>query len=739
MAITAPEQRSDDPAALAAAVLDEEAKRQAEQESRAPAREVLPDDLLPGVGEDALSLKDVLAKGGVSTVAVLSLLNLVDEFDRAALQVLAPDIQRSLGMSDTVLGVLGALTGLLFVVGAVPLGYLADRMRRTLLVGVCSLVFAAFAVLTGAVRNVWQLAVTRVMTGFGKANTLPVHNSLLADAYPIGGRARVFAVHSLANPAGLFLGPLLVGGIAALAGGGAGWRWVFPVIGAPALVLAVLAFFLREPRRGANEQLSVVGEVVTEHAEEAPIPLAAAFQRLKNIRSFYFFLVGIGALGFALFSVPLFLNLLLERRYDLDAFDRGIVIAFTQLGSVVAAPFAGSLGDRLFRRNPVHAVLVIAAAVGAYGLILVPGLWMPNVVLLTIVVSVATASTIVAFVISNMVMAAVIPYRLRAQGFAMIGLYLFLVGAFFGALITGSLSDAHGERMALSIVVPPAALVGAALIAYGARYVRRDLSLVVEELQEEQEERARVATAGAEVPVLQVRNLDFSYGQVQVLFDVAVDVYEGEVLALLGTNGAGKSTLLRCVSGLALPDRGVVRLDGRTITYAEAEMRVAHGIVQVPGGKAVFPTLTVAENLMAGAYRHIWKPEVVEERAERVLDLFPRLEERLDQPAGTLSGGEQQMLAIAKGLLLEPRILLLDELSLGLAPVVVQEILAVVERLKAQGITMVIVEQSVNVALSMADRAVFMEKGQVRFQGPAAELLERDDLVRAVFLGGEGG
>jgi ABC-type branched-subunit amino acid transport system ATPase component len=239
--------------------------------------------------------------------------------------------------------------------------------------------------------------------------------------------------------------------------------------------------------------------------------------------------------------------------------------------------------------------------------------------------------------------------------------------------------------------------------------------------------------------VLEVAGLDFSYGPVQVLFDVNVDVRRGEVLALLGTNGAGKSTLLRNVSGLVLPDRGSVRLNGRDITSAQAEARVRMGVVQVPGGKAVFPSLTVAENLIAGGYLHLRDKPRTASRVADALSLFPVLESRLRQPAGTLSGGEQQMLAIAKALLLDPEILLIDELSLGLAPVVVQQILGTVEQLKGRGITMVIVEQSVNVALTIADRAVFMEKGQVRFEGPAAELLERDDLVRAVFLSGQGG
>ena len=734
MARTARRSPAASAASLASAVLDEEERRRGE----APDTDqlTLPDELLPGVGGDAMPLRRVLAVGGTSTIAILGLLNLTDEFERAALQVLAPDIQSSLGISDALLGALAGLGGLMFILGAVPLGYLADRMRRTALVSVCSLVFAAFAFATGLVRSGWQLAITRVMTGIGKSNTLPVHNSILADAYPIAGRARVFAIHNLANPVGLLIGPVLAGAVASLAGGDAGWRWAFVVLAVPMVVLGLVAAGLPEPARGRHEQLAVLGALTS--AEERPIPLAAAFSRLRRIRTFYFFLLGLGVLGFALFSVPLFLNLFLEETYDLDALERGIVVSLTYAGGLAGAPLGGVLGDRFFRRSPPSAVRLIAGAVAGYGVLFTAGLYMPSIAMLTIVIGIGVGLSQLAFVTANSVNAAVIPYRLRAQGFAMVGLYLFVVGSFFGSIITGGLSDTFGERTALAIVVPSSSIVGAALIAYGARFIRRDLSLVVEELREEQNEQKRIAS-GAEIPMLQIRNLDVSYGNVQVLFGADLDVYRGEVLALLGTNGAGKSTLLRAVSGLLLADRGVVRLEGKTITYQDAESRVGMGIVQVPGGRAIFPSLTVRENLIAGTHRFVPNRRVMDERIERSLGLFHVLGDRIDQPAGTLSGGEQQMLAIAKALLLDPKILLLDELTLGLAPVVVQDIIRTVEGLKEQGITMVIVEQSVNVALSIADRAVFMEKGRIRFEGPAADLLDRHDLIRAVFLGSEGG
>jgi ABC-type branched-subunit amino acid transport system ATPase component len=236
--------------------------------------------------------------------------------------------------------------------------------------------------------------------------------------------------------------------------------------------------------------------------------------------------------------------------------------------------------------------------------------------------------------------------------------------------------------------------------------------------------------------LLHCEGIEMAYGPVQILFGVDFDVTEGEIVALLGTNGAGKSTLLRAVSGLGVPDRGVVRLNGRAITYSSATERVRFGVVQMSGGRATFRRLSVADNLAAGAYTLALDPGLAQERIERAYRLFPILRERAAQPAGALSGGEQQMLAMAKALLLDPEVLLIDELTLGLAPVVTEQLLRVVEGLKAEGLSVVIVEQSLNVATAVADRAIFLEKGRVRFEGRPDELLDRDDLVRAIFLEG---
>jgi branched-chain amino acid transport system permease protein len=236
--------------------------------------------------------------------------------------------------------------------------------------------------------------------------------------------------------------------------------------------------------------------------------------------------------------------------------------------------------------------------------------------------------------------------------------------------------------------------------------------------------------------LLSVRSLDVKYGQVQVLFDVDVDVQRGEVLALLGTNGAGKSTVLGAVSGLLDPSAGTVTFDGQDITGMAPHRIAALGVAQVPGGKGVFPSLTVQENLRVASWLQRRDPAYCAVAIERAFDLFPDLIKRRHLPAGSMSGGEQQMLTIAMASVGRPKLLLVDELSLGLAPVIVEQLLRVVAKLRMQGVTIVIVEQSVHTALRLADNAYFLEKGEVRFHGPTAALLERPDVLHSVFLEG---
>jgi branched-chain amino acid transport system ATP-binding protein len=232
--------------------------------------------------------------------------------------------------------------------------------------------------------------------------------------------------------------------------------------------------------------------------------------------------------------------------------------------------------------------------------------------------------------------------------------------------------------------------------------------------------------------MLEVRALRGGYGAVEVLRGIDLEIGASEIVAVLGSNGAGKSTLNNTVCGLLPSFGGSIRFDERDITRARAEDIVAAGLVQVPEGRRVFPDLTVRENLLLGGYRRGRARR--DRNLERVLATFPRLGERTSQRAGTLSGGEQQMLAIGRGLMAEPRLLILDEPSLGLAPLLVEEMFALVARLNAQGLAILLVEQNVAQSLEVARRAYVLENGACAFHGTPAELLARPELKRA-YLG----
>jgi branched-chain amino acid transport system ATP-binding protein len=233
--------------------------------------------------------------------------------------------------------------------------------------------------------------------------------------------------------------------------------------------------------------------------------------------------------------------------------------------------------------------------------------------------------------------------------------------------------------------------------------------------------------------MLKIEKLNVGYGNVQVLWDVNLEVNEGEVVALIGSNGAGKSTLLWTISGLMKPMSGTITFEGTPVHTATSDEIVGLGITQVPQGRRLFAALTVRENLMMGAY-HRNDKEGVQEDYDFVLELFPRLGERIDLPAGSLSGGEQQMCAVGRGLMARPQLLMVDELSLGLAPIVVEAIYKAVSRVRERGMTVLIVEQDVLSALEQADRGYVLDVGHITMTGSTQELLD-DPRVKEAYLG----
>lgn len=235
--------------------------------------------------------------------------------------------------------------------------------------------------------------------------------------------------------------------------------------------------------------------------------------------------------------------------------------------------------------------------------------------------------------------------------------------------------------------------------------------------------------------MIEITNLDVRYGAIRAIKDVSLNVQQGELVTVLGANGAGKSTLMLTIAGALKAAGGKITFDGRDVTAATPEKMVRYGIAMVPETRDVFPDLTVVENLRLGAYLHRSDKAGVMADMEKVKDRFPRLREREIQAAGTLSGGEQQMLVIARALMSRPKVLLLDEPSLGLAPTVVDQIFEMIRELKATGITILLVEQNATKALQVADRAYVMQLGEVVVQGSAEEIAGSSDLS-ALYLGG---
>lgn len=235
-------------------------------------------------------------------------------------------------------------------------------------------------------------------------------------------------------------------------------------------------------------------------------------------------------------------------------------------------------------------------------------------------------------------------------------------------------------------------------------------------------------------PLLKLENIHTYYGKIHALNDINMEIYEGEIVALLGSNGAGKSTTLKTISAIEKPKQGAIYWQGENIVGKPAHEIVELGIIHVPEGRRIFGGLTVLENLELGAFTYRKDKKVIKEGIERAFELFPRLKERAKQTAGTLSGGEQQMLAISRGLMSQPKLLMLDEPSMGLAPIIVQEIMKIIKEINKQGTTILLIEQNAKAALKLADRGYVIETSKIIMHEKASVLREDDRIIKA-YLG----
>jgi ABC-type branched-subunit amino acid transport system ATPase component/sugar phosphate permease len=580
---------------------------------------------------------------------------------------------------------------------------------------------------------VWPFTLLYIGAAVGYGTSDTVHNSYLSDAYPTNARGRIFAWHNLSDPVSQTIGIWIVGLVAAWTGN---WRYSLLLAGF-GIPIAFGLLFIREPPKGANESshiLKAAGMDTATQMDAGPkVLLGPAVQRLLRIKSLYYQLVAVAILGFAGTGIPLFGSLYFKRVWHLGPGQRGHVYLLIGLSAFLGLPVAYLVGDRLFRRAPQFPLILAGISITVYGGLFTLSLYMPHLWMVVLFQFLANAAIAPLSISIFQTLAATAPAEMRAICFGMFGVYSLVFGGFAGAVLLGAISDATRSVTTALTLIGPVCAIGGILLVIGSRYVRQDITLVIEDVLERYSEGERRKAGGA-IPALQIHNLDFFYGAQQVLFDIELEVADGEMVALLGTNGAGKSTLLRAVAGLDHPHRGVIRLFGANTTYLEPEQILDLGAALLVGGKMTLPGLTVRDNLRVGGHSMRRDSSRSRRAFDEAMERFPELSSRLGQPAGTLSGGEQQMLALARVLMTEPRLLMIDELTLGLAPMMVERLMEIVRRVNADGTTVILVEQSLNRALSLAEHAFFLERGTVRFDGPTVDLMARDDLLRPVFL-----
>jgi ABC-type branched-subunit amino acid transport system ATPase component/MFS family permease len=674
-------------------------------------------------------IRPSVVTGGLPTLPLLALMGVsfLAYFDLAIQGVAAPEIRDFFGLDLTQLGAFNTLSGVVGLLVALPVGFFADRINRSKMTAIGLAVLAAFSLLTGGAPTILVFAIARFGRGLGQSFEI-AEASLLADFYPPALRPGLFAARSVAVELAKGLAPLIVGFIASVLFWQAAYFLVVPL----AAVLAYVFWFrLEEPVRGETERRALgASEEVARTAEQPPsfgeaLRISWAVRTLRRTYYALPFLVG------SFLSLGTLISLYYQDRFNLGPGARGFLLSIIQPASIAGLVFGGSVANRVMRYKPGRIITYggasgMFAAAGFLAAALSPTVWLA-------VLCFAAASFFAAILTPGTlaIITLVSPPRARSASVS-ISLPAIIVGVVF-QFFALNLGDRYGIQAAILFMVP-VFLVGSIILASAGSQVEADMRASLAAAMAAYVVRESVAEGTAKLLV--VRDLDVHYGQVQILFNVDFDVEDGEIIAILGTNGAGKSTLLRAISGLTDPSNGAIFFDGTDITHLPPSEHAAKGIIQVPGGKGIFPGLSVAENLRLAAWMYHEDEAYVHEATEAIFGYFPVLRERLDEVAGNLSGGQQQMLTLGQAFLSRPRLLMIDELSLGLAPTIVAQLLEIVRAIADQGTTIVLVEQSVNIALTVAKKAVFMEKGEVRFSGPTEELMQRPDILRSVYLKG---
>ncbi|HUF33188.1 MAG TPA: MFS transporter [Acidimicrobiales bacterium] len=667
---------------------------------------------------------------GLAPVVVLGSITFFQRLDSTAFSIAAPFIAQELEIN--ILQLIGILqvVGVFSILAALGAGWYADRHPRVPFVAIGTFFSGLFSMATGQMRTAFTLGTTLVGDQVADEASAVPRFSLIADYYPPQTRGRVFALLGMFRNAATLIAPLVAGTLIFTLG----FRVSYLFLGAPLVVLGVVAaIVLREPVRGYMERRSLGVDEEHSTVEDEPLSFAEGWRTVFAIRTVRR-LFAARVIGDApLIVTGLFVVLFLREEYNLNAFQIGMAFTPAAAASLAGSAYGGAIIDRLLGRNPGRVLTVVGlfAIPSSIGLALF-ALRPPLLAIVVLQAMIGFGASLTGPALGA-IYSQVIPPRVRTQGLQVLNL-TELPGLVIFTPIFGLMQFEYGYETVFLFAAPLVAIGGLVAATAGGFFeldIRASFATAVADRE------WREAKAAGRAKMLVCRGVEVDYDGVKVLFGVDLDVEEGEIVALLGTNGAGKSTLLRAISGSKEASAGAIVFDGRDITHMPPHEVAGRRVIHMPGGRGVFPGLSVQENLLLGG----WLTDDADEVARRLADvyeIFPVLAERADQMASSLSGGEQQQLSLAQSFLADPKLLMIDELSLGLSPVAVGALIEIVREIHRRGVTVIVVEQSVNVALTLADRAVFMEKGEVRFSGPTSELLARPDILRAVYVKGTG-
>jgi branched-chain amino acid transport system ATP-binding protein len=681
---------------------------------------------------------------------VLFAIELLDQATQSAFNILTPNIRDAFHLTNAGILLIVAIAGAAALACTLPIAVLADRTNRVRIALVGALVGAAFSIGLGLAQTIVVATIMLVGISMGQAVIFPTHNSLLADYYPVPARPRIYSAHRSGVSIGAIVGVLLGAGLAAVFS----WRAPFFFFAVPIVIVVVVGLRLHEPPRGRHEQLELSEQMLTSERGEAvpladvpapsagvaegdviampaepPPSLGESWRTVWKIGVLRRIFIALPFLAAAIAGFTALASLQYQETFHLDAVQRAYLIAPTELFDLLGLAVGAVIATRLARRDIglVFRMLAVASLVAAAFAVLfalaptVPLAFIGNAGI------VASLAVVGPGVLASLSLA--IPARVRSVGFS-IGA-LFVLPGFLVLPIVGALGDAIGFRYGLLILVP-IFVIGGLIVSSAGGLIKGDVRDVWTSMRTRTQMLAD--RQAGRLPLLAVRDLNVGYDGVVVLADVAVEIGEGEIVALVGTNGAGKSTLLRAIGGVVEADHGAIVFDGRDITHLPPDEIARLGVAQVPGGEGIFPNLRVEDNLRVAAWQGRRRGEHDADMIDEALAAFPALASRRDERAANLSGGQQQMLALAMATITRPKLFLIDELSLGLSPIVVEQLLVAVESMRQTGTAILLVEQSMNVAVAVADRVYVMETGAVRFSGSADELAAHPELLWSVYL-----